>query len=139
MIKSAIIGANGFLGSNLLKSKLFNPKEITFYPVINSNRNNIPPEINVFSIDDFFNIPSNELDCIIFAPGSFKDNKSTIIEINFELLLKIKKYFSKTRLIYISTTNLYRNSTSQIRLEDKIQVDTDYSRQAWWRIFSIII
>ena len=43
-------------------------------------------------------------------------------------MLKIKKYFSKTRLIYISTTNLYRNSTSQIRLEDKIQVDTDYTQ-----------
>ena len=109
-----VIGANGFLGSNLSKRLLTEGYNV--FAVYNLQRNNIPEGSILFTIDELFEFEV-DINYIFFCPGSYKDNYDQYIQINCFLLSKIILKYTKAKLIYISSISVY-GTTNNILIEN---------------------
>jgi UDP-glucose 4-epimerase len=99
-----VIGANGFLGSNLSKRLLTDGHNV--YAVYNLQKNNIPEGCILLTKDELFEI-KNDIDYIFYCPGSYKNNHLQNIEINCILLSKIITKYKYAKIIYTSSTSVY--------------------------------
>lgn len=109
-----VIGANGFLGSNLSKRLLTEGYNV--YAVYNLQRNNIPEGSILLTIYELFEFEV-DINYIFFCPGSYKDNHDQYIQINCFLLSKIILKYTKAKLIYISSISVY-GSTKHTLIEN---------------------
>jgi UDP-glucose 4-epimerase len=113
-ISVAVIGANGFLGSYLTKALLFENKNVI--AVFNENNKNIDSKAKLMSELDF--LKSNyEPTSIYFVAGNYSCSHLELLKIN-SLLYKISKRFLNSKLIYISSTNVYGVHDKTIKLND---------------------
>src|SRR6476646_8992724 len=103
MKQAAVIGANGFLGSKLTQVLL--SMDIAVTAVHNANTSNIPPKATLITTADFLKSETIP-DCIFFAVGNYACPHAELLEIN-DQLYQITLKFTESKIIYISSTNVY--------------------------------
>jgi nucleoside-diphosphate-sugar epimerase len=103
MKTSVVVGANGFLGSALVKKLISEGQKVI--AVYNLHFNNIDVRANILSNEEFLN-SSFEIDFIYFLSGNYTNSHSQLIDINLNLFRYVEKYPEK-KFIYISSTNVY--------------------------------
>ncbi|TXT30424.1 MAG: nad-dependent epimerase/dehydratase [Chitinophagaceae bacterium] len=110
MKTAVVIGANGFLGSALVKKLISeNQKVIAVY---NLHYDNVDSRAIVLNNEEFLN-STFEIDYFYFLSGNYTNSHNQLLEINFDLFRYIKKY-PNTKFIYISSTNVYGTHSSDI-------------------------
>lgn len=100
---SAVIGANGFLGRYIMKALINEGNNVI--AVYNKSCDKIQENVVLQSIEDFLisdYVPKN----IYFCVGNYTSDHTTLVEIN-QLLYRISKKFTTSKIIYISSTNVY--------------------------------
>lgn len=103
MKEIAVIGANGFLGSSLTSFLLDNNYKVI--AVYNNSTDNIDLRANLVSISSFLDSTYN-LDYIYYTVGSYSSTHSDFISMN-NTLYKVSIKYPDSKLIYISSTNVY--------------------------------
>jgi UDP-glucose 4-epimerase len=100
---AVVVGANGFLGSRLV-NMLFE-KQFQVIAVYNYSYQRINERVQKLTSEQLFdsNITPN---FIFFVVGSYLDTHEKLIENNNLLLIYTKK-FPDSKIIYISSTNVY--------------------------------
>lgn len=119
----AIIGANGFLGSRLVNSLLQENKRVI--AVYNGKINNIESEAILMTTDSFLASDFKPKE-IYFVAGSYSYSHLNLIELN-NLLSSISKKFTASKIIYISSTNVYGFHTDIISLDSQFNRPTLYA------------
>lgn len=104
MKSCAVIGANGFLGQALVRS--FISKGYKTYGVYNKNTFSVPDNCSKISIADFLTNKLN-VDFIVFSVGSFSCDHNQLIYLNCDLLRTIVNYYDNSRIVFISSANVY--------------------------------
>lgn len=127
MKTAAIIGANGFLGSYLVKKLL--SENIKVIAVFNLNNNNQLPEVEYVYKEDFLNA-NYDLDFIYFLSGNYTNSHNQLIDINMDLQRYINKY-ANVKFIYISSTNVYGCHF------DKITEDSSFNNPSLYARFKL--
>jgi UDP-glucose 4-epimerase len=111
MRKVAVIGANGFLGRNLIQELLTTDTEVI--AVYNNNRDSIDPKCTAMTSSGL--ISSNlDLDCVYFLGGNYANTHKEMIAINCELLIQLTNRFPASKWLYVSSTNVYGTHTEAI-------------------------
>ena len=110
MKKAVIIGANGFLGSSLVKRLLSENLEVI--AIYNNNYENIDNRAIIIK-KNVFNNYSGNIDYIYFLSGNYTNTYNEFISINYDLL-KYTNKFKSAKFIYISSTNVYGNHNTEI-------------------------
>ena len=124
MKRAAIIGANGFLGTCLVKKLL--SKNIEIIAVFNINNNNQLPEVNYVYKEDFLS-RNYDLDYIFFLSGNYSNSHNQLIEINLDLQRYIYQYPS-VKFVYISSTNIYGFHSDRITEDSSFNNPSLYGR-----------
>ena len=112
-MKSLVIGANGFLGSNLINKLIDKGHKVT--GVFNQNKSRVNPLAITVSFEDIKKLDAQEFDFIFYASGSFSSSYDQLIKINCLDLKMISDYFNTAKLIYISSINVYGDVSETIR------------------------
>lgn len=100
---AVVVGANGFLGSEIV-NELIN-QEMEVIAVYKTKSANINRLAKLISNESF--LDSNfEPDYIFFAPGNYANTHEELLKINQALYLYSLK-FRNSKFIYISSTNVY--------------------------------
>lgn len=100
---SIVVGANGFLGGNLVNKLLQNDNGVI--AVYNSNYESINKKAKIVTVKEALNLSENP-NYIYFLSGNYTYNHESLIGIN-EDLIKFCKKFPNAKIIYISSTNVY--------------------------------
>lgn len=124
MKTAAVIGANGFLGSCLVKKLLC--ENINIIAVYNLNNNNLFPKVKNIYKEDFLNA-TYDVDFIYFLGGNYSNSHRKLIEINLELHRYIDKY-PNVKFIYISSTNVYGFHSENITENSSFNNPSLYAR-----------
>ena len=103
MKTAAVIGANGFLGSCLVKKLI--SEDLNIIAVYNINSGNILPNVKAIYKEEFLKT-TYDIDFIYFLSGNYTNTHKDLIEINHDLQRYIAKY-PNIKFIYISSTNVY--------------------------------
>lgn len=111
MYTVAVIGANGYLG-NALALKLYSVG-LNVISVYNINKSNLPLPFNNISISELLE-RKPQIDIIYFSVGNFSNSYSELIYLNCILLNEIIQTFVNTKIIFISSTNVYGTNTKVI-------------------------
>lgn len=109
-MKTAVIGANGFFGKAIIENLILEKWEVI--AVYNRNKNNIRKDIKSLSISQFLS-GNEDIDSIIFSPGSFQSSIHDNILLN-KLLFELTCIYNHCRFLYISSANVYGNTTEII-------------------------
>jgi UDP-glucose 4-epimerase len=125
MISCAVIGANGFLGKALSKKLIGLNYKV--YCVYNSNKSNLGANNLNISIKEFLDLKI-EVDFIYFSAGSFTSSYNDLIYLNCQLLIQIILSFPNSKLIYISSTNVYGSNLDTINESSCFQSPLDYGK-----------
>ncbi|MDT0649778.1 NAD-dependent epimerase/dehydratase family protein [Autumnicola edwardsiae] len=112
-IRTAVIGANGFLGSCIVKNLLKENYEVL--GVYNNKQDNLTDNCINIPIVDFLSA-KHSVDNIIFAAGNFKLTAKQNNDLNFNVLYKITNLYPDCRFIYVSSANVY-GQTREVRTE----------------------
>lgn len=99
----AVIGANGFLGSRLTYFLLQKNKKVI--AVHNGNTSSIDSRATLIKTDSFLDSDLNPTE-IYFSAGSYSCSHQELLQIN-DLLYEISKKFITSKIIFISSTNVY--------------------------------
>lgn len=112
-----ITGATGFVGSNLTKKLLKNPKNNIYYLRYKKKLNYKSNNLHIFKITDFKKIVlfKSKIDCIIHCAQSefyneFPDKSEDIYNVNIALTFKVLDFARKIKIknfIYLSTGSIY--------------------------------
>jgi nucleoside-diphosphate-sugar epimerase len=124
MKTAAVIGANGFLGTCLLKKLL--SENINTIAVFNLNNNNHFSEVNYVYKEDFLSA-NYDVDFIYFVSGNYLNSHKELIEINSDLQRYINKY-PNVKFVYISSTNVYGYHTEKITENSSYNSPSLYAR-----------
>lgn len=115
-MKVLVIGANGFLGMNLVKKCLSLSWNVTC--VYHHSKNNIPEMCKSYSSDQMETI--NQVFDVVFllaAAIPYKNLNHTSIELlssNIQLSLETMRKFSNSKLIFSSSASVYGNHAEVI-------------------------
>jgi len=124
MKTALVIGANGFLGSRLVKKLL--AENFNIIAVYNLNYSNISPLVKIVHKEVFFDKTYN-IDYIYFLSGNYANSHNQLIEINDDLGRYIKKYpFAK--FVYVSSTNVYGFQSDEITEHSSFNNPSLYGR-----------
>lgn len=124
MKTAVVIGANGFLGSRLVKKLL--EEYLNIIAVYNFNNSNIIPLVKTMHKDAFFNTTFN-VDYIYFLSGNYTNSHKQLIEINNDLERYIKKY-PTAKFVYVSSTNVYGFHSDEISEHSSFNNPSLYGR-----------
>jgi len=102
-MRIAVIGANGFLGSALVNQMLI--EGIDVLAVYNRKKENINKKAVAITSLKYLSVVY-PADVIIFAAGSYQSDIHAHLSLN-NMLYNICKVYPSSRLIYISSTNVY--------------------------------
>ena len=103
-MKSAVVaGANGFLGSAIIKALIANGTKVT--AIYHANSENIPAEATKMTATAFFDSKLHP-DCIFLAIGNYANTHAELLAMN-ETLYQFVQQCPASRIIYISSTNVY--------------------------------
>jgi nucleoside-diphosphate-sugar epimerase len=103
MKTAAVIGANGFLGSCLVKKLI--SEDLNIIAVYNVNSDNILPNVKAIYKEEFLKT-TYDINFIYFLSGNYANSHKDLIEINYDLQRYISKY-PNIKFVYISSTNVY--------------------------------
>lgn len=120
----AVVGANGFLGRNLVDKLLLEGHEVL--SVINNRRNNINTSSRCVGIEEFVNNSFNP-NVIFFAAGSFGLTMTQNMVVH-KSLLEIINCYPSVRIIYISSVNVYGYHKSKVNIKSNFNNPTNYGR-----------
>jgi len=98
-----VVGANGFLGSALVRKFLDLDVHVT--AVYNQKKDNIDERAIIVTPSELLTSDA-EPHSIFFAIGNYSCSHKELLEIN-ELLIAVGKKFIHARCVYISSTNVY--------------------------------
>ena len=124
MKTAVVIGANGFLGSRLVKKLL--EEHLNIIAVYNFNNSNISPLVKTIHKEVFFNTTYN-VDYIYFLSGNYANSHKQLIEINNDLERYIKKY-PDAKFVYVSSTNVYGFQSDEISEHSSFNNPSLYGR-----------
>ncbi len=115
-MKTLIIGANGFLGRNLVKKALQMGWMVDC--VYHTDKSFIPNQCRSFHIDELPKL-KDSYDIVFllsaFIPyGSFNSSDERLLDVNIKIPLLILDKFKKSKIIYSSSTAVYGNHDSTI-------------------------
>lgn len=141
-MKILVIGSDGFIGSNLIKSLLNSRYEVSGIDIVEKYISEyIYQKISVFSLDFNVFIESNQFDFIINCSGSgnvnysienpFYDYELNTIAV-FKILDAIRKYQNTCRYIQISSAAVYGNPLKlPISEEHLLMPISPYGHHKW--------
>lgn len=115
-MKTLIIGANGFLGSHLLRTCI--AKKWKTSCLVHKNRNRIPENITTYTIDELDRIEP-DFDCIFLLAANIRyaelntPNKE-VLNSNLTLPLSVTKKFQHVRIVFSSSVSVYGKHTDVI-------------------------
>ncbi|MGN7990542.1 NAD-dependent epimerase/dehydratase family protein [Pedobacter sp. 22226] len=118
----AVVGANGFLGKELVKQLIYNNYIVT--AVYNNSHSEIPATVDKLSIGNFIKI-KKKYDFVILAIGNFNSKHSELIDINSKIHEILKNNIS-AKIIFISSTNVYGIHDDVIELNSSFNIPTLY-------------
>jgi len=124
MKTAAVIGANGFLGSNLVKKLI--SEDLNIIAVYNVNSDNILPNVKGIYKEEFLKT-KYDVDFIYFLSGNYTNSHKDLIEINYDLQRYISKY-PNVKFIYISSTNVYGYHSKDITENSTFNNPSLYAR-----------
>lgn len=124
MKTAVVIGANGFLGSRLVKKLL--SENLNIIAVYNLNNSSISPLVKTVHKEEFFN-NTYHIDFIYFLSGNYSNSHNQLIEINSDLLRYIKNY-PTAKFVYISSTNVYGFQSDEITENSSFNNPSLYGR-----------
>jgi len=99
-----IFGANGFIGSRL--GNYLIKLGHTVFAIYNKKRSNICSEAYLVNLLEFKSV-SESIDAVYFMAGSYASTYQELIDINTNLLRDVSIHFPKSKLIFISSTDIY--------------------------------
>lgn len=99
----AVIGANGFLGGELVRR--FLDLKVNVIAVYNHKKENIDERATIMTSEELLGSGENP-QCIFFSIGNYACTHEQLLSIN-ELLFAITRKFINARFVYISSTNVY--------------------------------
>ena len=123
-----ILGANGFLGRNLLKKCLDLKWDVT--PVYHIKRGFIPEDIRSINVEDVFKM-NVRYDVIFllsaFIPyGDLNSTDKRLIETNIKIPLRISEKFEKSKIVYSSSVSVYGNHRGTIKEDSSLNQPGNY-------------
>ena len=124
-MSTAVIGANGFLGVEIVKQLL--QKNEAVIGVYNTNYTRIPDGAAKISVEDFLLIDV-EPKQIIFSAGSFRNSLRQNISLNCELLYTLTQKFRNSRFLYVSSANVYGDHSEVITEGSSYNKIGDYGK-----------
>jgi len=102
---AAVVGANGFLGCALVDRLVL--LEFEVIAVYNNNRDRINKKAKLYTNEEF--LSSNIIpDFIFFLSGNYANTHRELLNIN-QLLYKYSLKFDNSKMVYVSSTNVYGN------------------------------
>lgn len=104
---SIVVGANGFLGRNLVNKLIENNQEVV--AVYNSNFDSINKNATIVSLKEVFELRISPK-YIYYLSGNYLTSHKDLIRIN-EQLIRFCTTFPNSKFIYISSTNVYGSNT----------------------------
>lgn len=107
-----VIGANGFLGSNLVNKLIEHKHQVI--AVYNQNKNKINKQAKFIPFDEIRSLDAKSIDLVFYVSGSFSSSHTDLIKINCKDLIMVSEYFKDAKLVYISSINVYGVSESVI-------------------------
>ena len=110
-MRIAVVGANGFLGKFVVRNLTSEDKEVIC--VYNQQTDNIPTNLEKISMKDFLK-GKEEVESIIFSAGSFRNSLAENNRLNCVDLYTLTKNYSHCRFLYISSANVYGNTSKEI-------------------------
>ncbi len=115
-MKTLVIGANGFLGRNLVDRLLTLGWEVDC--VYHDSKNFIPAKCKAVQINHLDNLNTQyKLVFLLsaFIPyGEFSKPDQKFIDVNVKIPLEVIKKFNKSKIVYASSTAVYGNHNSTI-------------------------
>ena len=124
-MSTAVIGANGFLGEELVKQLLKRKKEVI--AVYNKNKGKIPDQAYKCSIEEFCERKIAP-EYIIFSAGSFRNSRRQNITLICELLYKLTQNFRESRFLYVSSANVYGDHAEVVTETSSFNSIEDYGK-----------
>jgi nucleoside-diphosphate-sugar epimerase len=119
----AVFGANSFFGSALVRKLISKGEEV--YSIYWNKIDNLPAIRNYnISIKEFKNL-NRQIKYVIFAMGSFNLEEGDFLQIENTIKESVK-YFNQSRVVLISTTNLYHITDSLISSKSSISPSNQY-------------
>jgi UDP-glucose 4-epimerase len=119
----AVVGANGFLGSELVRR--FLDLKVNVTAVYNQRKDNIDKRATIMTSDELLDSDVN-LQCIFFAIGNYTCSHKELLSIN-ELLSAITGKFVNARCVYISSSNVYGSHSDIINETSSFNNPTLYA------------
>lgn len=110
MKTALVVGANGFLGSNLVNRLLV--ENIRVIAVFNKSRERINAKAILINHNEIFHSEITP-NYIFYVSGNYSISHAELLQLNANLYQYIKKY-PKAKIIYVSSTNVYGNTSEVI-------------------------
>jgi nucleoside-diphosphate-sugar epimerase len=132
MKNNLVIGANSFLGQELIFQELKLGNKIT--GVYNRNTNNLKQETNYISINDLFTIEIS-VDVMYFVSAYIPDDnvvEQKLFDTNVALLQKVKIHFPNAKIVLASSVSVYNESDQTITEESLTSPINTYGLSKLW-------
>ncbi|RTZ00882.1 NAD(P)-dependent oxidoreductase [Flavobacterium sp. RSP49] len=103
MTLAVVVGANGFLGSSIVKKLI--DENVEVLAVYNKRFDSIDKKAKLITSEDLLN-SNTKPDYVFFVVGNYTNSHQELLLIN-ENLYRYSLKFNNSKFIYISSTNIY--------------------------------
>lgn len=112
-LKVLVVGANGFLGKHICMRCL--SEGFSVNGIIHTDKRNIPEGVKIYSDKQLEEIPE-PYDVIFISAGNFRLPEPQLVDANVILPFRLAQKFPKSRIVYISSTEVYGTHRDTISL-----------------------
>jgi UDP-glucose 4-epimerase len=110
MKTAVVVGANGFLGSALVNELI--QREFEVIAVYHTSHDKINGKAKLYTNEELL-VSNVAPDIIFYLSGNYANTHRQLLEIN-ALLTQYTVKFNKAKMVYVSSTNVYGNSSGLI-------------------------